>query len=339
MAAGDARRKTACVTGGSGYIASELIKMLLQNGYAVKTTVRHPEDTEKNAHLKALQELGPLEVFRADLDEEGSFDDAVAGCDYAFLVAAPVALMPQNPEKEVIEPAVRGTLNVLRSCAKAGTVKRVVLTSSTAAVSSRPLEGDGHVLGEESWSDVDWLRANKIGTWAYPASKVLAEKAANEFAEANGLSVVTLLPVVAVGAAPATELHTSVPEVLSLLSGDDAMVDNLELIEKASGGIPLVHVDDVCRAEIFLAENQASSGRYVCCSLNTTAIELARFLAAKYPQYKIKTDRIGHLPEKPRVRISSGKLADEGFEYRYKNLDEIYDDVVVYGRALGILPY
>lgn len=56
------------------------------------------EDTEKNAHLKVLQELGPLEVFRADLDEEGSFDDAVAGCDYAFLVAAPVALMPQNPE-------------------------------------------------------------------------------------------------------------------------------------------------------------------------------------------------------------------------------------------------
>lgn len=49
---------------------------------------------------------------------------------------------------------------------------------------------------------------------------MLAEKAANEFAEANGLSVVTLLPVVAVGAAPATELHTSVPEVLSLLSGN-----------------------------------------------------------------------------------------------------------------------
>jgi anthocyanidin reductase len=52
----------------------------------------------KNAHLKDLQALGPLEVYRADLEEEGSFDDAVAGCDYAFLVAAPVALMPENPE-------------------------------------------------------------------------------------------------------------------------------------------------------------------------------------------------------------------------------------------------
>ena len=47
---------------------------------------------EKNSHFKGLRELGPLTVLRADLDEEGSFDDAVAGCDYAFLVAASVNL-------------------------------------------------------------------------------------------------------------------------------------------------------------------------------------------------------------------------------------------------------
>jgi anthocyanidin reductase len=117
--------KTACVTGGNGYIASALIKMLLEKGYAVKTTVRNPgpiplpgfsvhglwnwqcfvvlwfwipDDTEKNSHLKELQALGPLEVFGADLDEDGSFDDAVAGCHYAFLVAAPVNIHAKNPE-------------------------------------------------------------------------------------------------------------------------------------------------------------------------------------------------------------------------------------------------
>uniref|UniRef100_A0A453D2I0 NmrA-like domain-containing protein n=3 Tax=Aegilops tauschii TaxID=37682 RepID=A0A453D2I0_AEGTS len=106
-AAGDrTRRKTACVTGGNGYIASALVKMLLEKGYAVKTTVRNPDDMEKNSHLKDLQALGPLEILRADLDQEGSFDGAVAGCDYAFLVAAPVNLYAENPEKDVIEPAV-----------------------------------------------------------------------------------------------------------------------------------------------------------------------------------------------------------------------------------------
>ena len=53
---------------------------------------------EKNSHLKDLQALGPLEVFRADLEEEGSFDDAVSGCDYVFLVAAPVNMNAENPE-------------------------------------------------------------------------------------------------------------------------------------------------------------------------------------------------------------------------------------------------
>ncbi|VAH52385.1 unnamed protein product [Triticum turgidum subsp. durum] len=97
MSAGE-RRKTACVTGGSGYIASALIKLLLVKGYAVKTTVRDPDDTEKNSHLKDLQGLGPLEIIRADLSEEGSFDQAVSGCDYVFLVAAPLNLMSADPE-------------------------------------------------------------------------------------------------------------------------------------------------------------------------------------------------------------------------------------------------
>ncbi|CAO2043851.1 unnamed protein product, partial [Urochloa humidicola] len=97
-------KKTACVTGGNGYIASALIKMLLEKGYAVKTTVRNPDDMAKNSRLKDLQALGPLEVFRADLEDEGSFDEAVAGCDYAFLVAAPVNLHSKDPEVHKMLP-------------------------------------------------------------------------------------------------------------------------------------------------------------------------------------------------------------------------------------------
>ncbi|KAF8750564.1 hypothetical protein HU200_012370 [Digitaria exilis] len=342
MSAGDKMTKTACVTGGNGYIASALIKMLLEKGYAVKTTVRNPDDMEKNSHFKGLQELGPLSVFRADLDEEGSFDDAIAGCDYAFLVAAPVNLMAEDPEKEQIEPSVRGTLNMLRSCVKAGTVRRVVLTSSAAGVYMRPeLQGDGHVLDEESWSDVEYLRAEKPPTWGYCVSKVLVEKAASRFAAEHGISLVTVCPVITAGAAPATRVRTSVIDSLSLLSGDEKGLAVLKGIERTSGAVQLVHVDDLCRAELFVAEEAAAAGRYLCSGLNTTVVELARFLSRKYPQYNVKTDFTDddQLLEKPRVVLSSAKLAREGFEFRYTTLDEIYDDVVEYGKALGILPY
>jgi len=339
MSAGSSK-KVACVTGGSGYIGSALVKMLLEKGYAVKTTVRNPDDMAKNSHLKDLQALGQLEVLRADLDEEGSFDEAVAGCDYVFLVACPMNLKSENPEVEQIEPAVRGTLNVMRSCAKAGTLKRVILTSSAAAIIRRPeLQSDGHVLDEEFWSNVEYLSANKPGFWGYPVSKVLMEKEATRFAEEHGISLVTVCPVVTVGAAPAPSSSTSVPNCLSLLSGDEAEFAVLRGIERGSGTVALVHVDGVCRAELFVAEEPAAAGRYLCSSLGTTVLELARFLAHKYPQYPVKTELLSDdLLEKPRVRLSSAKLESEGFEYKYKTLDGMYDGMIEYGKALGILP-
>jgi len=121
-------------------------------------------------------------------------------------------------------------------------------------------------------------------------SKVLLEKEACRFAEEHGISLVTVCPVLTVGAAPAPIVSTSVPACLSFLSGDEAGLGALKGIEKTSGSVQLVHVDDLCRAELFVAEEDAAAGRYICCAVNTTVVELARFLAHKYPQYNVKTN-------------------------------------------------
>ncbi|KAF3325638.1 anthocyanidin reductase [Carex littledalei] len=329
-------KKLVCVTGGNGYIASMLIKQLLQKGYAVNTTVRNPDDLERTSHLKEMQSIGPLKIIRGDLDEEGSFDEAVAGCQFVFLVAAPVNLMSQNPEKELIEPAIQGTLNVLKSCAKAKSVKRVVLTSSAAAVSMKSLEGNGHVLDEEAWSDVEFLRTTKPPTWGYGVAKVLAEEAAFKFGEENNLSVVTMLPTLTIGPFLMPTVNTSIALSLSLLTGQEELINGLKGMQMISGSISIVHVEDICRAHIFVAENPAASGRYICCAVNTNLVELAQFLSKRYPQYNVPTD-FGDFPEKAKLILSSEKLLKAGFEFNYKHIEEIYDDVVEYAKSKVIL--
>ncbi|KAI3467915.1 hypothetical protein Pfo_024578 [Paulownia fortunei] len=99
--------------------------------------VRHKFQGRKVVHLKALEGAEErLHLFQANLLEDGSFDSAVDGCEGVFHTASPVLFSVTDPQAELIEPAVKGTLNVLRSCSKAPSVRRVVVTSSIASVTT-----------------------------------------------------------------------------------------------------------------------------------------------------------------------------------------------------------
>ncbi|KAJ6768857.1 hypothetical protein OIU74_022504 [Salix koriyanagi] len=79
-----------CVTGASGYLASWLVKRLLLSGYHVTGTVRDPENEKKLAHLWRLEGAKErLRLVKADLMEEGSFDDAIMECSGVFHTASP----------------------------------------------------------------------------------------------------------------------------------------------------------------------------------------------------------------------------------------------------------
>jgi len=122
----------------------------------------------------------------------------------------------------------------------------------------------------------------------YVISKVLSEKEAFRFAQEHGISLAIVCPVLTVGASPAREAYASVRASLSMLSGDEAALAMLKGIEKSFGAVPVVHLHDLCRAEVFLAETAtAAPGRYICSSVSTTVVEIARFLADKYTQYHV----------------------------------------------------
>ena len=101
--------KLTCVTGASGFIGSHLVKTLLEQGNTVRATVRHADSEPKTAHLKALSGSDRLTLHSADLMVEGAFDDIIAGCQSVFHVASAVYLTADDPQREIVEPAVQGT--------------------------------------------------------------------------------------------------------------------------------------------------------------------------------------------------------------------------------------
>ncbi|KAL5760424.1 hypothetical protein ACOSP7_018935 [Xanthoceras sorbifolium] len=107
--------KVVCVTGAADYIASWLVNQLLQHGYTVKATVRDPNDPMETEYLRAIDGAKQrLQIFKANLLEEGSFDSAVDGCDGVFHTASPVLFSANDPKADIVDTAVKGTLNVLK---------------------------------------------------------------------------------------------------------------------------------------------------------------------------------------------------------------------------------
>lgn len=178
------------VTGVSGYIAAHIADQLIKAGYFVKGTVR---DLSKINQLK--ERLGDhFEAVEADIREEGVFDDLVKDVDAIIHTASPVTYDIKDPFKESIDPAVQGSLNVLKSAHSYGKkVKHVIVTSSIASL-LHPAP-PGYVYTEDDWNDdaikkfSTWKPGDSVdGVMAYIAGKNEAERAIWKFREENNPS-------------------------------------------------------------------------------------------------------------------------------------------------------
>ncbi|KAH7672159.1 Dihydrokaempferol 4-reductase protein [Dioscorea alata] len=156
-----------CVTGATGYIGSWLVQSLLKKGYLVHATAR---DLDKARQvLSNLGGNGKLKIFKADLDEEGSFDEAVKGCIGVFHVAASMEFncdANQNIESSILAPALRGTTNLLQSCSKVGSVKRVIFTSSISTITAKDENGEWiHKIDESCLNPANLVWKKRPSGW------------------------------------------------------------------------------------------------------------------------------------------------------------------------------
>ncbi|CAN4123163.1 unnamed protein product [Withania somnifera] len=269
--------KTVCVTGASGYIASWLVKFLLQRGYTVKATVRDPNDSKKTEHLTSLDGAKErLHLFKANLLEEGAFDAVVDGCEGVFHTASPFYLGAKDPQEELIDPAVKGTLNVLGSVAKTPSVRRVVLTSSVAAVAFNGKPRTPEVVVDETWwSDPDFCRESQL--W-YVLSKTLAEDAAWKFVKERAFDMVTINPAMVIGPLLQPTLNTSCAAILQLLNGAETYPNST---------LGWVNVKDVALAHVLAFENPSANGRYLMVESVAHYSEMVKILRELYPTMRL----------------------------------------------------
>jgi nucleoside-diphosphate-sugar epimerase len=284
MAQTPAGEATVLVTGGSGFLGGWCLREALRRGHRARATVR---DRRREPEVRAMVESADgggdrLEVVEADLAAEEGWAEAVAGCDYVLHVASPFPpRQPKDPD-ELIVPAREGTLQVLRA-SLASEVRRVVVTSSVAAIRNPGGASRSRPLTEADWTDPENPSLNP-----YPRSKTIAERAAWDLVRERGEA--DRLAVVNPGA------------IIGPLLGDDPSY-SLQVIERLLRGMPgvprigwsFVDVRDVADLELrAMTASEAGGERFIAAGAFLWMADVAAILrerlgaaAAKVPRRRV----------------------------------------------------
>ncbi|CAL5093978.1 unnamed protein product [Urochloa decumbens] len=318
-----ARGGVVCVTGGSGFIGSWLVRYLLDRGYSVHATVRNIQDEGETMHLHALDGAGTrLRLFQIDLLDLPSIRAAIEGAQGVFHLASPLIVQTQDPETELLEPAVKGTLNVLRAAKDSG-VGRVVLVSSKAAMVPNPNWPADKVLDEDSWADVELLR--KLEHW-YGVSKTLAEKAAWDFAAEEGLQLVVLNPGLVLGPFLTPSVNASLNWFLQLLSGKRLDMDMY---------MGYVDVRDVATSLVTLYETPSPQGRHLCMESIERMVDFTDKVVDLYPEFSVPRIMEDKQSWIVRAKVASKKLISLGI--LFTPFEKTINDTVECFKSKGLI--
>jgi nucleoside-diphosphate-sugar epimerase len=245
------------VTGGTGFIGAHCLVQLLAAGHETRATVR---DLKRESDVRATLRQGGagevgerLTLFRADLNADAGWAEAAAGCDYVLHVASPFPSRAPKDENDLIAPARDGALRVLKAARDAG-VKRVVLTSSFAAI------GYGAPKDRTAaFTEKDWTNLNDPTVQPYAKSKTIAERAAWDFIarEGGGLELAVINPVFVFGPVLGPDTSPSILLVRRLMDGSLPGCPDLTLGAVDVRDVADLHLrcmtDPAARGERFLA--------------------------------------------------------------------------------------
>jgi len=274
---------TIMLSGITGYIASWIALFLLEEGYTVHGTLRDKNNKKKNAHIEKLQNdfPGKLKLFEADLLKENSFEEAMKGCDIVIHTASPFFIDKiKNPEKDLIEPALMGTKNVLQTVNKLSEVKRLVLTSSVAAVYGDASEINalpGRIFTEKHWNTTSNAKHQP-----YSYSKTLAEKEAWEIRhQQNRWDLISINPGFVLGPSLSSRVDSTSNATMIQL-GDGSFKSGVPALTMG-----IVDVRDVAKAHIMAAVNKDAEGRHILVAESLGFLKMSEMIRERYAEYPL----------------------------------------------------
>jgi dihydroflavonol-4-reductase len=276
--------KTVLLTGASGYIAKHIALQLLEAGYHVRGTLRSLSRSDEvtaavRPHLSDPTDLdNRLRFVALDLSSDDGWDAAMDGIDVVMHTASPFPMTQPKNEDDLIRPAVDGAMRALQAAHKAG-VTRVILTSSTAAISGSQLPPGDSTFDEKNWTD-----PTDPDVAAYSRSKTLAEQAAWDFVrnQAPEMQLTVVNPGFVLGAPLDKHFGTSISIIERLLRAKDPMLPNI--------GFPTVDVQDVAEMHVKVMDQPESFGqRIMTVDRFLTFTEIAQAVKTSYPDRKIVT--------------------------------------------------
>ena len=267
----------ALVTGATGYIAGWLVKKLLDQGKTVHAAVRDPSNKAKIAHLQQMADELPGEIkfFKSDLLAEGSYLEAMQGCDVVFHMASPFTSQINDPQKDLVDPAVKGTQNVLETANQVDSVQRVVVTSSCASIYGDAIDvasAPNQILTEEVWNT-----SSRLDHQAYSFSKTEAEKAAWVIAKGQDRwKLVTINPSFVIGPGVAGAQSSESFDLVTQLGDGTSRMGAPEF------NIGCVDVRDVAEAHLRVGYIESAEGRHIVSKETKSFLQLGQILSAKY---------------------------------------------------------
>lgn len=282
------KKKPVLVTGGTGYLASWIVKQLLDQGFHVNTTVRNKANQQKYHHLldMASESQGQLSIYEADLLLDHSFQEAMNDCELVIHTASPFKISGiKNADKELVQPALQGTRNVLFSANDSKSVKRVVLTSSIVAMMGDA--ADIHELNKGKLTETDWNTTSSVNHQPYPYSKTMAEKEAWTIVKKqNRWDLIVINPGFILGPSLSRRTDsTSIDLMIQLYSGKFK-------IGAPAGDHAMVDVRDVAKAHILAGFTPGASGRHLTAAHQKDFLEIAKIVKDMHPAYPVPTKHL-----------------------------------------------